>query len=575
MGRKVFISVLGTGFYGICKYQKNDFISEKVRFVQEATLLMLRDKNWNSSSKAYFLTTESALDLNWKTTNNERENQITNKIENYESLHYRLTQLNLPFDCQSINIPDGKNDKEIWEIFNVLFKLIEDNDELYLELTHSFRYLPMLLLVFGNYVKFLKSAKIKHISYGNYEARNKEKNIAPIIDLLPISALQDWTFASANYLENGNVRKLIDLCNNELGPVLRNENTRTEDALILKKFINSLTKVIDERINCRGIGIVTSENLKTLKQTSNKLSNTFIEPLNPVFARIKDSLNAFDENENVQNGFAAVKWCLDFGLYQQAATILIENIVTYICCKHSLNWKVEAERLLVNTAFKVKSEKINKEQWKVSNKEVDAKTRKKMINIVNGLIKSKEIELLYRDFISLSDLRNDFNHAGMRNNPMSANSLKSNLNERFEKVIEIINNNLYLKINSIDIQKKLFINLSNHPSSTWSEIQQKNAIEQFGDIIEIPFPEIEPEWDSERIDNLVEIYLEKILTIAKEKNAHAVVHLMGEYVFCFKLTTLLKENGITVVVSTSKRHSVMNPDGTKTIQFNFVSFRNY
>jgi hypothetical protein len=38
MGRKVFISVLGTGFYGACKYVKDGFVSTETRFIQQATL---------------------------------------------------------------------------------------------------------------------------------------------------------------------------------------------------------------------------------------------------------------------------------------------------------------------------------------------------------------------------------------------------------------------------------------------------------------------------------------------------------------------------------------------------------
>ncbi len=120
----------------------------------------------------------------------------------------------------------------------------------------------------------------------------------------------------------------------------------------------------------------------------------------------------------------------------------------------------------------------------------------------------------------------------------------------------------------------MLINLSNHPSSRWDTPQIQAAV-QFGEITDMPFPEIEPEWDSKQVEQLAEVYFNKITTIAREKDAVPVVHVMGEYSFCFKLVVLLKKAGIKAVVSTSKRHSVKNPDGTKTIQFNFVQFRPY
>ncbi len=439
MGRKVFISVLGTGFYEKCSYYAQQFNSGEVRFVQEASLKYIGAENWTKDDTAIFLLTTSARMTNWNRNIIERKrSQTANAPEPYESLETCIENLHLPFKLHDIDIPDGKNEEEMWEIFNIIFKLLKENDELYIDLTHSFRYLPMLLLVLSNYSKFLKNIKVRLLSYGNYEARNKETNEAPIVDLLPISALQDWTFAAANYLENGNVKRLVDLCNSELKPILIETKGKNESVKELQRFVDSLKKVIDERVNCRGINIVTSNNFKVLKQSSNKLSNTFIEPFNPVFERIKASLDAFDENENVQNGFAAVKWCLDFGLYQQAATILIENIVTYICCKNNLNWKVESERLLVNTAFKVKSDNLPESEWKVSNKKIEDNLVTELKEKVRTLLITSEIEILYKISVSLSDLRNDFNHAGMRNNPMSADTLKQNIIEKFIIVKNII-----------------------------------------------------------------------------------------------------------------------------------------
>lgn len=438
MGRKVFISVLGTGFYEKCKYTSNGFCSEEIRFVQEATLLQIGAHYWSKNDTAIILLTEKATSTNWDLKIVERKRHKVATFEPYENLQSRTLKLNLPIEIQALDIPDGKNEEEMWQIFNLLFSKIEEEDELYFDLTHSFRYLPMLVLVFGNYVKFLKNVKVVHISYGNYEARNLETNEAPIIDLLSISALQDWTFASANYLENGNVKKLVELCNTELKPILIETKGKDQNVKNLQRFVSSLDKVIAERVNCRGINIVTSENFKILKQTSDKLTNTFIEPLNPIFDRIKESFVDFDENENVMNGFAAVKWCLDFGLYQQAATILIENIITFVCCKNCLNWRIEAERLLVNCAFKVKDSTMPEDTWKVSNKEIDAMTRQDLVEKVKNIIHSFEVELLHKLFVSLSELRNDFNHAGIRNNPMSADALKKNLIERYNSIKQII-----------------------------------------------------------------------------------------------------------------------------------------
>ena len=52
----------------------------------------------------------------------------------------------------------------------------------------------------------------------------------------------------------------------------------------------------------------------------------------------------------------------------------------------------------------------------------------------------------------------------------------------------------------------VFINLSNHPSNAWSK-EQYEAASEYGEVVDIPFPQIEASSSEEDIENLVEEYL--------------------------------------------------------------------
>ena len=52
----------------------------------------------------------------------------------------------------------------------------------------------------------------------------------------------------------------------------------------------------------------------------------------------------------------------------------------------------------------------------------------------------------------------------------------------------------------------MFINLSNHALQNWS-LKQKEEAEKYGELIDLPFPNISPYADSVEIDRLVEKYL--------------------------------------------------------------------
>ena len=61
MPRKVFISVLGTGFYGACQYKRGKFESSTTRFIQQATLEYLNvGGEWTSADRVLILLTDGA-----------------------------------------------------------------------------------------------------------------------------------------------------------------------------------------------------------------------------------------------------------------------------------------------------------------------------------------------------------------------------------------------------------------------------------------------------------------------------------------------------------------------------------
>ncbi|GAB4144382.1 MAG: hypothetical protein Fur0015_12300 [Ignavibacteriales bacterium] len=119
----------------------------------------------------------------------------------------------------------------------------------------------------------------------------------------------------------------------------------------------------------------------------------------------------------------------------------------------------------------------------------------------------------------------------------------------------------------------MLINLSNHPSNNWKERQKKAAKRKFGEVIDIPFPQISPFATSLQVKKKAENYLQKIISIIKNSNdKNNAVHLMGEFTFVIYLYELLKKRKIQVVVSTTNRLTE-EKDGKKIVTFNFVKFR--
>lgn len=560
MARKVFISVLGTNIYGKCKYVADGFESTETPFIQLATLEYHKAKEWSEDSKIYILTTAKSKELNWNKNITERTRFGSEEKIPYMGLETILEQAGFPIIAQCVDIPDGKDKEEMWTIFDILFNLLEEGDEIYFDLTHSFRYIPMLVLVFGNYAKFLKKSKVKGITYGNYDARIDNK--APIIDLLPLSALQDWTFASADFIKNGYVKRLVEMANDELKPILREAQGKDPNASNLNSFVKNLDVLVEERLMCRGLDVIGSNTLRKLTKGIGQMGEELIKPLGPVIEEIGKSFKGFNEEEDIFNAFAAAKWCYEKQLYQQCTTFLEEGVISYICARHNIDLDDRNKRELVSSALHIKKFDKPKEEQRVN----DDSLRPLLEELLNDALLNQKF--FVNEVYDLLQLRNDYNHCGMRSNKMKPNDMK----EKINRLLGYISYELYKKDLSFGkISSPLFLNLSNHPSSAWSD-EQLAAARQYGEVKDMEFPAIGPDADEAAIVALAEEYEKKIMDLAKNK--HLTVHIMGEMTFTFCLVERLKRKGIDCVASTTNRQ-VEERDGQKLSTFQFVRFRNY
>lgn len=125
----------------------------------------------------------------------------------------------------------------------------------------------------------------------------------------------------------------------------------------------------------------------------------------------------------------------------------------------------------------------------------------------------------------------------------------------------------------------MFINVSNHPSDKWS-VEQKREAEKYGEIIDVTFPQISAENTSEELNSLVDDFIRNNLAM-KTKSVDIkdlVIMVQGEFVFTFRLVTMLKKLGIKAVSARSERNvKEINENGvTKKIsEFKFAGFMEY
>ena len=554
--RKVFISVLGAGIYRECKYTKGNFVSQPVRFIQEATMDMLQQQTeWNSNDAAYILLTDGAKNANWL------DDGMPDKIPGATGLHSRLEAMKLPFKVHTIEgLPMGNNEAEIWEIFTRTYAQLQEGDTLYIDLTHGFRYLPMLVVALVNYSKFLKNTTVASVTYGNFETRNPATNEAPIIDLASITTLLDWNYAAGQFINNGNIAPLQKLSKDVITPIMRNKDTRRNEVGDLDRYLSSLAKFIKELRTCRGKEIISCDNLVSAQKNFEKMERELIVPLVPLFERINKSLSIFKANDT-RNTISAARWCFDRGMYQQAVTFLREGIVTILCELNNVDYNAKEQRKIMENALYFIKENIGEEHWNIDNHE---KTKEIIAN--NSITRETACK-----YDSTGELRNDINHSGMREQSLSTDKLESKIAamlQEFEKLFTRTHADHACEKK----QRKVLLNLSNHPLSTWN-VEQKEAAAVYGEIVDLPFPAIADTADTADIQALADEYLCKIQAMGNNKNT--TIHIMGEQTFLYSLLHRLQACGYRCIASTTKRNVEILPDGSEKKSFTFARFREY
>ena len=119
----------------------------------------------------------------------------------------------------------------------------------------------------------------------------------------------------------------------------------------------------------------------------------------------------------------------------------------------------------------------------------------------------------------------------------------------------------------------MLLNCTNHPYEIWNK-PQREAAAAYGDVVDLPFPAVDPHASPEELRRLVREYGRRIMALHPD-----TVLAAGEFTFLFMLVDLLLRNRIPVICTCSGRmtRETKNPDGSnsKEVLFVFEGFREY
>ena len=273
MSKKVLIAGIGggknkdTGTYRVANYKIQNKVYEQRSFITSAL-----EEHYGIDKTIFIGTTGSMWDnlyefYSKKFQKDYDENYhldlmaiIDNATMETDIDGLNLSKFNETFKDKILGIVTkyGMNELEIFENFNLIIKLqdeLEDGDEVYLDITHSFRSNAFWMFLVMNYLTDVedKNIKVKAITYGMLEAQ--KDGVAPVVDLNAFYKILQW-IKGANNLKNYGNSYLIEenIENEKLSKKLKNFSDALNMNYIgsLRQSINSLKKLKDDIDNLEG-----------------------------------------------------------------------------------------------------------------------------------------------------------------------------------------------------------------------------------------------------------------------------------------------------------------------------------
>lgn len=421
---------------------------------------------------------------------------------------------------------------------------LNKGDELIVDITHGFRSLPlyiMNLLVYLQNVS-LKQVKISHILYGMLDI-TREIGYTPVIELNGLLAQNEWITGAYSFLEFGNAYKIAKLLREEGGIGLT-------AAQRLENFSNTMN-------------INYLDSVKLQMSNLSSMRNFEFSPIPNVI--IPNTISSYLKTFNLSKSdsffqYTIARWHFEHKNYASSYMVLTEALFTYVCevCEIATDSPIQdAEIAKIVLGKRDDNNRITKDEVK---KYQNAKLKYSIDNL-------KQI------YHSINSIRNSIAHQTKHFSTKSTSELINRLKKGLDLFAEIYKQDKELQCKRDFGNILMLINLSNHPSDKWSEAQTAAAIEQFGSIVDLPFPQIEPDATLDDITKIAQDYLNRVHQ--KGNPETTAIHIMGEMTLTYQLVRMLKDAGYRCYASTTVREVYEQEPGKKTVIFQFVKFREY
>ncbi|MCS6900465.1 MAG: TM1812 family CRISPR-associated protein [Myxococcales bacterium] len=494
------------------------------------------------------------------------------------------------------SIPEGTTREECWRIFTTLNHALQaeplelsipgdtttqresqEPTEIVLDITHGFRSAPFFA---ASVVAFQRSEQRRkgqngprfRIVYAHHEPWKYKEDpdgyTAPIWFLDDLIEVLDWNTAIDDLMRHGRADELERRVQAVHNRAARHARENQLNFPKLQQFGKAARDFADSLVTARIPETITerSEALKNAIASCRQDLVRHIPPLEPQLDHLQEKARALSaptvvSREGIRASLELATLYLELQRYAEAAITLRETVVSACSVELTGNQALQphhggtSTRVRGNSGFQEERKHHEDHLWTDSAEDTEV---------------VKQLRNLMR---SIGDLRNDVEHGGFREMARGGSNIRGELQEKLNQFRKLSLSNT----SNFASRGGVFLNLSNHPVSTWSQ-EQREAARALGlgepADLEGGMPLVPPEADAGTVQALAQELAQR----AAEQGARGA-HVAGEFTLTLALVRALQTQGVRCFAATTRRDVEERPgaDGgtEKAARFRFVRWREY
>lgn len=285
-------------------------------------------------------------------------------------------------DIERITIPPGRNEKELWEIIDIISREVAlENSEVIFDITHCFRSIPLFLVVLIKFLKFFsKNVKIDKILYGYLDESSRE---SMIVDLAPLVELLELIDAVNSFERYGDPEDICYLIS-EKGKKYRQEFPKSlrEINRLLSEMGAVIKMTYVPRLNLVAEKMDNALQKLEEEQVRNEI-NIYFKSLTYMFDRFRRMARRFKIDQDWLAQLEVARWYNENRHPSQALLTLREALITYGCSRENKDPYVHKNREAIEDEYNDKRMNSNEPIHKLWNKVIDY--RNKTAHILTGV----------------------------------------------------------------------------------------------------------------------------------------------------------------------------------------------